>query len=354
MGLQTAFDVLSHIVEHHESRGKAVRQVEVTTSDASEDVLHVTMDVPVSFCAPSSGGLHPDLSPEAATLTDDGGLQVEFSTSDLATLPSTTEANISASKQAVRVTDDVGLVVTVELTIDPTDSETRTTGGEDGQTAGVSAGPRESTTDESSDGTDRSATAGHHDDADSDPASHLVAARNEELPAYEDTEYLQRLYDSCDTFTEMSRKIEMDVASETVRRYMIEAGIHDPTSYNTATEENPTVESAEAETAESVSTQSPSTSDDPMETISDEQLVADGIGLPEDIQIEDVADAVVDSMTVFEVQRHLGLEQQRARDLLEQLNLLELVMRRIAGNPEREVTYEEVATRIRQCTPSGA
>lgn len=363
MGLQTSFAILSRIVEQQEASGRGVRQVEATTRDGNGDALDVTMDIPISLCTAPGEGLSPDLSPEAATLTDDGGLRVEFSTSALA-LPSTTAESISASKQGIRITDD-DIRLTVELTIDPTDGETQIAAKEDGRTAGVSAGIHGSTTNGSSDVMDRSGTESINDSgscSESEPATHLQAVRNEELQPYEDTEYLQRLYTSCDTFDEMSQKIEMDVSSETVRRYLIEADIHKPTTYDTTTEEGlagdqmSTAETAETgpETTEPVSTQSPQTPDASMETILDEQLITDGIGLPEDLHLEDVVDAVVDSRTVFEVQQHLDLERRCARELLQQLNLLDLVMHRISDDKKQDISYEEVAARIRQCTSTGA
>jgi hypothetical protein len=337
MGLQTSFGVLSEIVEQYESSGRSVRDVEATTNEAKEGILHVTVDVPVSVCS--------DLTPEAAVLTDEGELQIEFSTSVLDSLPST-GATVSAGNQAVRVTDDGDLLLTVEFTIDPTDDETQ----------------HETTSDE------QSRTASCHDESQShsELADDLAAVRDESALPYEDTEYLQRLYDSCDTFTEMSREIQMDVASETVRRYMMEAGIHNPTTYNTAIEEqvnersSSTTEDADmntevkAEMETALATpQSPPATDDPVETIPDEQLVTDGIGLPEGLQIEDIMDAVIDSITVYEVQQHLCLERQRTQELLKQLNLLDLVVRRIADNPEQSVSREEVATRIRKCASNG-
>jgi hypothetical protein len=79
-----------------------------------------------------------------------------------------------------------------------------------------------------------------------------------------------------------------------------------------------------------------------------EELVTDGIGLPDGLCIEDVVDAVAESSTVYEVQRQLGLEQQRAWELLQQLGLLELLLGRISDGPQRAVSHETVTGRIRQ------
>lgn len=360
MGLQPSFDVLSQLIEQYESNGRSVRNVAATSGE--DGTLHVTMDIPVALCS-SGGGVHPEFIPETATLTEEGGLEVAFSASVLDRLPATIASSVSASNQAVRVTDNGGLLLTVEFTIAPPDDEipSATTHNQRSDTA-------PSVADEGSSpaNSDRSTTTNQIDEpsSHSEPPTDLTAVRDESLPLYKDTEYLKRLYESYDTFSEMNQKIEIDVASETVRRYMIEAGIHTPTSYNVATDEEQADErlstadgtGTETETVPTTpeTPQSPSETDDSMETVSDELLVTDGIGLPENLQIEDVVDAVVDSVTVYEVQQHLDLERQRTQQLLEQLNLLNLVMRRMTDNPEQAATYEEVVSRIRQCSPPGA
>lgn len=355
MGLQTSFDVLSQVVEQYESRGRTVRHVEATADESDGGTLQVSMDVPVSLCAASGEGVHPDLTPETATLTDSGGLQVEFSTSALASLPPTAARFISASEEAVSVEDD-GIVLSVELTIDPSAGEASSDADEEGTdtepTVTDPAGPESAErTEQSVDSDARSID----EETVSDEQSELAAVRDEDVPPYEDTEYLRCLYDTCENFTEMSDRIEMDISSETVRRYMIEADVHDPTSYDTtASSDSEREDTATTTPAEPTSAESPTPSDDPMETIPDEQLVTDGLGLPENVQLDDIADAVVDSMTVYEVQRHLDLERQQTQALLEELNLLDLVMRQLSDNPERTVSYEQVATRIRECAPSPA
>jgi len=332
MGLQTSFDVLSDVIEQYESSGRSVRNVEATTG-AVGDVLEVTMDVPVSICPASDGAGSPDVTPEAASLAEDGGLVVEFSTPGLGVF-SATGAAVSAEQRGVQVADD-GLRATVSLTVDPAGDErapSASPGSADRGDGGLGAEP--------------------------DAAASLAAVRDDSVPPYEDTRYLERLYETCETFAEMSREIEMDVSSETVRRYMIEAGVHDPDSYGTgASDGGSGPDSPATDEAEPGAGGGGGDGDgddpaaDPIETIASEQLVADGIGLPGDLAIEDVADAVVDAMTIHEVHRRLGIGRECTRDLLKQLNLIDLVSRRVGDNPERSVTYEEVASRIRQCTP---
>lgn len=290
-----SLDVLSELLERYESRGRSVECVE-THTERSAAQLHATVEVTAPLCSTADEKANAERTPEAATLTDDGELEVTFPAVPLPDL--TTTATVSATRRGARVVGGT-VVLTVEVTIAPAD-----------KTAPDSTG--------------------------SPPV------RDESVPPYEDTAYLQWLYESCDTFTEMSRQIEMDVSSETVRRYMIEAGVHDPTSYDTSAGEG-----------SEVTVEAPTQADDPIERIPDEQLVTDGLGLPADLTIKDVADAVVDSMTVYEVHRRLGLEQERTRSLLKRLHLIDLVLHQMNGEPERETTYEEVAARIRQCAPEG-
>lgn len=314
MDLGTSFDVLSELLEEYEAHGRSVERVETTTETGQPERLHATVDLRIPFCTAAEGST---LSPKTATPTDDG-LSIEFDAP--VSLPNETDAAVAADTQAARVAGE-DLLVTVSLDIDP---------------AGDAEPPARdvgSDTTHSEDASPSGSTPEHGEPT--DRAAHLAAVRNEDLPPYEDTDYLQLLYDTCETFTEMSHEIEMDVSSETVRRYMIEAGIHNPTSYDTAHDAD-----AEAVTPESTT--------DSSVDIPDEQLVTDGAGLPGDLTVADVVDAVVDAMTVYEVQRELGLDGPRTRELLSQLNLLDLVVHRVTDAPENGRTYEEVAARIRQ------
>jgi hypothetical protein len=200
-------------------------------------------------------------------------------------------------------------------------------------------------------------------DVDSDDADPLAAARDESVPPYDDTPYLRRLYEACDTFEEMSQRIEMDVSDETVRRYMIEAGVHSPTSYETRSGADESPDEERSGSASGAVSADRSSSDARSEgarehpridPLPDDQLVADGIGFPERLTLHDVVDAVVDARTVHEVGRDLGLEHDRTRRLLRQLNVLDLVLRRVSDDPKRELSVEDVAARIRQSAPDAS
>ncbi|MDS0222391.1 hypothetical protein NDI54_13670 [Haloarcula sp. S1AR25-5A] len=397
MGLHTAFTALAEIIDAYESRGRSVRTVEASPADTGSAVLEVTVSMPVSVC--SGGGADDGLTPKSAMLTDSGDLQVEFSPAATEP-PSTAAASVSVGDASAAVTDD-GLLLTVDLTIDATTAAA--------EEASVDSGPEQGETEESAPissvgspdtddnnslaasdvadtestlaGDDESQARGQSDstttdETQSEPASEgesdpFAAVRDDSVPPYEDTGYLQALYDECDNFKEIAAQIQMDVSSETVRRYMIEADIHVPNTYNTSSDD---VESAsksgtpddaasqsgaddedeQVSVAEPVAAESPGPGTDSVGDLPDDQLVTDGLGLPADVQLRDVAEAVVDSDTVYEIQRYLGLNRSQTRDLLEELNLLDLVLCRLADEPDHTVSYGTVASRIRQCTPHSA
>lgn len=407
-----AFDVLSRVVEQFASHGGSVQHVEATT-DETTGGLHATLDLPVPLDGDADATA---ITPRTATMTADGGLEVVFSGFDAAALPGIPAATVT--DRSARVAED-RIVMTVELAIDPdddtaaaeaaaaastesnrdattedreppatehTEGATDDTGPMAGERSDGATGAAETETAEAPDPTTGSTDATA--DEPSDLAARLDAVRDDSVPPYEDTEYLQTLYDACETFTEMSRHIQMDVVSETVRRYMIEAGIHDPTPYNTAAADATATaeDDAGADTAaDDVSGESdgmaggpddatvaPADGGQPAEDdgdsspagmeapstgertatadeaeMPDEQLMADGVGLPEHLSVGDVVTAVVESVTVYEVQRRLGLGQRRTRELLEQLDLLDLVLHRVAADPG-EVTRDDVVARIRR------
>ncbi|OYR55070.1 hypothetical protein DJ73_03010 [Halorubrum sp. Ea1] len=396
MALQTTFDVLSTLVGNQQSRGRSVRNVEATTDGST---LRVDMEVLVPLRSTPTDETDREPTVEATSLTDDGGLAVELTVPELVPLPTSTAATVEVSGRTVEVTHGA-LEVDLDLTIDPpaagpAESEGRVTG--DAVTDGnggsmVEHARREAVTDavgdvepaesnpsetdpvgsdpaggDSSESDPSESDPSESDPSESDlsesgPSDGVEAVRDESMPPYEDVEYLRALYAECDTFSEMRDAIAMDVSAETVRRYMIDAGVHEPTAYETATTDGRTDQGTadgpserdeaserDGSPVESSSVE-PSTEEDSRRSFPDAKLVADGIGLPDDVEIGDVIESVVRSSTVYEVRRDLDLDDGYARELLDQLDLLDLVMCRLSKAPDREVTYEEAAARVRQCT----
>jgi hypothetical protein len=326
MNRRAAFDVLSRIVDTHERQGRSIEHVEATT--AAGDGLSVIMEVVVADLGGATGPDGESMTPETATLTEDGRLRVEFAMAPLEALPPEVERSVTVIDRQVRVTDRGRVVVTLELDIDPTSA----------------ADPPHSASEP--DPEPAVARSGDVPEAqDAPPAESLAAVRDESVPPYEDTAYLQALYDACETFEEMSRLIEMDVVAETVRRYMIEAGVHDPQSYDT-------VGPATEESRNGAGTP-PGETGAPSDSGPSERLVADGLGLPDGVQLEAVVDAVVESATVYEVGRRLGLERERTHELLKSLDLIDLVLHRV-NDGRAGPCREDVVDRIQRVRPAGA
>jgi hypothetical protein len=290
MEIQASFDVLSAVVDGYESRGLAVETVDATTDGGS---VHATVEVAVPL------GAGDETAAGSAVVTGAGDVRVEVPASDLCR-PASRPDVVSATVEAARVTDGA-VVATVDVVVDPT--------------ASASESPVEPVADGS----------GETDECSTGTAGRLAAVRDESVPPFEDVPYLRRLYERCDTFAAMTRLFETDVSAETVRRYMIEAGVHDPDSY--ATDE------ADA-TAE--------------------DLPVDGADVPDDLTVGAVADAVVDARTTYEVSRRVGLDLDQTRDLLRRLDLLDLVTARIDAAPDHRASTEEVAARIRRRAPGDA
>ena len=369
---RSPFETLARVIEHLDDDGRSVRRTEAAGS-GEDGSLRATVEV----SAGTVTGDGPDLEPTGAAVDD--GLAVTFRAPTFpdpgaALSPAYPSVSVAATDVGV---DGDGVVVTLSVTIGDADGSDAVddAGAED--VASASAFGRRSA--DVRDGTDartdaEAAPSGTGDDttgrasADSAPSGAdatdesdaaepvLAAVRDESVPAYDDTPYLRRLYETCDTFAEMSDRIEMDVSAETVRRYTTEAGVHSPTSYGTADEASDSAEGADTGGDVGESGGAAGSDPDPEESaaLPDEQLVADGIGLPEALTLHDVVDAVVDARTVHEVQRALGLEYDRTRQLLTQLNVLDLVMGRVSGDAGPAVTVDVVADRIRQCAPDAA
>ncbi|MBB6646676.1 hypothetical protein [Halobellus ruber] len=392
------FETLARVIEHLDDDGRTVRRTEAA-GGGGDGALRATVDVSVGALSGDDAGFEPT---DAAV---DGALSVTFRAPafpDPAEALSGAYPGVSVDPTDVWV-EDGAVVVTLAVTIGGADrsigaEDTTANDGADGASGDEGAPGSAASTFGSAaadgagavtaDATETGSEDAHEADADQtsaeddEPAAEVVspldAVRDESVPPYDDTPYLRRLYETCGTFAEMSERIEMDVSAETVRRYMIEADVHSPTSYETgggaasgagrADGSEPPTEDGAASGAGTVDGSEPPTEDgaastdgadrggagehDPAASLPDEQLVADGIGLPESLTLRDVVDAVVGARTVHEVQREIGLDYDRTRQLLTQLNVLDLVVGRVAA--DRTVTVDIVADRIRQCTPDAA
>jgi len=174
-----------------------------------------------------------------------------------------------------------------------------------------------------------------------------------DIPPFRDAELLEDVYASCDTFAQMTEEIGMDVTAETVRRYMIDHGIHEPNSYDTADDpgdegtddrtKGANQEDTEADDIDTADADAPG--EEP-----DRAVLADGIGLPENVTVETLVETVKESNTIYEVTQNIGIQRQDALEMLRELNLLDLVVGRLATEAERDITREDVVTRLREAS----
>ncbi|KAA9395978.1 hypothetical protein Har1130_17325 [Haloarcula sp. CBA1130] len=197
-------------------------------------------------------------------------------------------------------------------------------------------------------------------------------SQSDSVPAYKDPEALQAAYDACDTFPEMTEALDADVTSETVRRYMVEYDIHDPTD-TTPQAGGLSLADVQADSDTDIDASSSGESDpsddragdnsQPEEPDglgarsvaallaeadsqdSDDNLVADGLGISQDVTVAELAQTVTQSTSLDEVTQRLDLNQTHARRLLSELDLLDLVTHRLAANQIR-VSNAEIKRRI--------
>lgn len=403
MGVSNSLGELSRVIERYESDGGEVQHVKAQMSDReSEAGLNATVEIPVSLCPEENS--RTAVSPKEAAITDRGGLQVEFAPSILPDLDEYITEGTSAVEESIRVVEGGTIVMTITLTFEAEmeqrhseESTSCTTSSHTSETFGVTEND-EAVDGDTATADERDATTGvaRADDPNSisdrmdtltkdtksmgdrtDGKGELDGVRDEDLPLFEDDEYLQYLYDSFRTFEEMAQNVDISVSSETVRRYMIKAGIHEPSTYETADEttvdddsstmedvgnaddeadKQATIEERAEGTQPSTGTESvqegQADESGPGENLSDPELAADGIGLPDGLTIEELTNAIESSMTVFDVQRKLDLSQERTKKLLKQLNLIDLVVGRLSHHSDQQVTQEEIVNRIRSSTIS--
>ncbi|MFB6296677.1 MAG: hypothetical protein ABEH66_07570 [Halobacteriales archaeon] len=173
-----------------------------------------------------------------------------------------------------------------------------------------------------------------------------------DVPPFRDADLLEEVYASCDTFAEMTEEIGMDVTAETVRRYMIDHGIHEPNSYDTDGDPDEGVatgDRGDPEAPEIDAEDGDSAGDEP-----DHVVLADGIGLPENVTVETLIETVKESNTIYEVTRNIGVDRQDALEMLRELNLLDLVVGRLATEAERDITREDVVARLREASATAS
>lgn len=141
------------------------------------------------------------------------------------------DAGVAVDIADARVTGDGDLRIELSVGNADRDEDEAAEGGEpsdavdDGDSGGdADSEPRDDERAEATaDDNDASRPAADDEDAASRPTD------DGDTPAYRDPDELATVYDPEKTFAEMTEALDVDVTTQTVRKYMIEHGIHDPT-----------------------------------------------------------------------------------------------------------------------------
>ncbi|WP_336037583.1 hypothetical protein [Halobacterium yunchengense] len=183
-----------------------------------------------------------------------------------------------------------------------------------------------------------------------------------EVPPFKDRALLADVYESCETFSEMADALPMDVTGETVRRYMIEHDIHEPTTYQTGSDGGQSADRSDdkaagsdvGQPADGSDGQLSSSSEDARPSNSSEDarpvVLSDGIGLPDDVTVDTLVETVRTSNTIYEVRQDIDVDREDALEMLRELNLLDLVVGRLATEGEREITHDDVVDCLREAS----
>ncbi|GEM_PF-4449740 len=304
MSIGDTLHKLGHVLEQWERGGAELRSVVAADEKGLDTTERFSADVTVAL--PVSNKSENDVSVECTpTISAEGSLAVTVET-DLA-VPSTTASSVGFEPTEANIDGD-DVVVTGIITVKGNNF-----------------------CEENNSNEGRISTESERGDEQSSDHRHTS---ERDVPPFKNPELLQEVYDSNDTFAEMAEALDMDVTGETVRRYMIEYDIHQPNSYRTSDA------SESSDTREERS----NTADDSQQLVA----IADGIGLPEGVSVEDVIETVNRSNTIYEVKTDLELDRQEAHEMLKDLNLMDLVLGRLSDDSGREITREDVVDRLRQ------
>lgn len=174
---------------------------------------------------------------------------------------------------------------------------------------------------------------------------------------YKDPNFLRELYDQNDTFAEMAEQAEEDISASTIRRHMIDYGIHEPKSYNISSEKsgNSSISDGGGNEVESLDevgglVESPEGINGDLSDSNNEvnfQNLLRGLGIKKEINLDELKTTVSESDTILETSNHLGIPKDKTRDLLLEMDLIDAVLGRLSEKEKREISIGEIDERIR-------
>ncbi|ELZ89113.1 hypothetical protein [Haloferax sulfurifontis] len=358
-GRDSAVDgaVASVTVEYDLSSECAVDPDRLSVSSPSASVTdgRLRLGLDVALAPPASGDADPQSASAGRTAERDSG-------STKPTEP--TEPTVARADGSG--THDAAGGAPVGAGVSPPTMESAISTGSDGTPKGdrpASASRGDATEAETETSADASTTTEPAVDADAKADTDAEPEpERDAVPAHHDPVRLREVYETCETFKEMTAALGVDVTSQTVRNQMIRRGIHEPESYGQSTET--TASSGTSDAGDGARTPEPRVADDESSAGADPPAEARGeaaadptgpVDLPPlpasvaslDCSTEDVCAAVAGAKTLYEVERRLGLDRAEVRDVLTALDLLDLVTGRMARRDRSAASPADVRTRVR-------
>lgn len=320
MGLHGPLRELTGFVEEIERNAGEVTAVEFP--DRFRRDTELATEIELTLPLRSACEDRDTISLRAGDIESDGTLRLEFETTGTL-VPSATDT-VETTIQGTSIGPDGTMTVVLTVLVSD-DAHTASDSSVHDDSGAIDSVPADSVRADL-----------EPDPIDGDEVDARSRASDRDVPPFEDTELLAEVYDSCETFAEMTAALDMDVTAETVRRYMIEHGIHEATTYDT------------------VGAESDVTPDEPadagMNGGQTPVVLTDGIGLSEDIDVDTLIEAVRKSRTIYEVTQEIGAERADVVETLREYDLLDLVVGRLAEDGRNEVAREEIVDRLREAT----
>lgn len=226
-GVGQAFRELADVLETLETSDTSLDITSATPVQENlltDGSVSVELGVLVPFFERDTDGTGAEFTTRDVRIDDDGNLRLKLE----ATVPHRSEQDVSADTDPVHR----------ESTRTPRETNEDDSGGAnprsepDGMTEAGTADseddePVTETADESG---KKNVSIEETEKNEITESSESETGDEEETPPYKDRERLLTVYEECETFSEMTDELDVDVTPQTVRRYMIEYGIHEPAS----------------------------------------------------------------------------------------------------------------------------
>lgn len=323
MGASSALRTLANFLEECEREVGTVDSVGFTESICANGSVSAEIELTVPMTPSDETATAVSLC--QTTVNSNGTLHIAFEST--ASIVPTTGHDVHVEPTDAVFDSDGTITVTLSASVPTESTETDT----QSNTLEVTSTDQTQRHERQQEATARSTATEETGDGDDTTQPSRSVQRDRDVPPFDDRELLAEVYDSCDTFAEMTDAIGMDVTAETVRRYMIDHGIHQPNSYQTTASADDQEPSPTGET------------DDQQTPV----VLPDGIGLPEDVTVDAIIETVKRSNTIYEVTQDLGVDRDASLEMLRELDLLDLVVGRLATEGERDIQRDDIIDRLR-------